>query len=138
MDLEDLDIIQDDDNYDLTIDKIFLKTQISMLKSIKIIIIIFIVFTLIFIIYSMYKLLTVILFIGNFNKVVKDFSSMMLQFNEVIRYWNNIKTLFILPQMNTSDNLNETENYFYQINTLTSPQYNLIPHYIHHNYQIFF
>ena len=114
--LEDLDIIQDDDNYDLTIDKIFLKTQISMLKSIKIIIIIFIVFTLIFIIYSMYKLLTVILFIGNFNKVVKDFSSMMLQFNEVIRYWNNIKTLFILPQMNTSDNLNETENYFYQIN----------------------
>ena len=58
--LEDLDIIQDDDNYELTIDKIFLKTQIYMLKSIKIIIIIFIVFTLIFIIYSMYKLLTML------------------------------------------------------------------------------
>ena len=114
--LEDLDIIQDDENYELTIDKIFLKTQISMLKSIKIIIIIFIVFTLIFIIYSMYKLLTVFLFIANFDHVVKDFSSMMLQFNEVIRYWNNIKTLFILPQTNHSDNLEETENYFYQIN----------------------
>lgn len=116
MDLDDLDIIQDDDIYELTIDKIFLKTQISMLKSIKIIIIIFIIFTSIFIIYSMYKLSTVVLFIGNFDNVVMDFSSMMLQFNEVIRYWNNIKTLFVLPQTNHSDNLEETENYFYQIN----------------------
>lgn len=64
----------------------------------------------------MYKLSTVVLFIGNFDNVVMDFSSMMLQFNEVIRYWNNIKTLFVLPQTNHSDNLEETENYFYQIN----------------------
>ena len=116
MELDDIDIIQDDDTYELTIDKIFLKTKISMLKSIKIIIIIFIIFTLIFIIYSMYKLLTVVLFIGDFDNVVMDFSSMILQFNEVIRYWNNIKTLFVLPQTNHSDNLEETENYFYQIN----------------------
>ena len=114
--IDELDITQDDDNYELTIDKIFLKTKISMLKSIKIIVIICIIFTLIFIIYSLYKLLTVVLFISKFDNIVTDFSSMILQFNEVIRYWNNIKTLFVLPQTNHSNHLDETENYFYQIN----------------------
>ena len=115
--IEDLDIIkEDDDSYELTIDKIFHKTQISMLKSIKIIVIISIIFTLIFIIYSLYKLLTVVLFVTKFDNVVNDFSSMVLQFNEVIRFWNNIKTLYVLPNNTRSQDLRDTENYFYQIN----------------------
>ena len=115
--IDELDITQDDDDYVLTIDKIFHKTQISMLKSIKLIIIIFIIFTLIFIIYSIFKLLTIVLFIGKFNNVIKDFRILMLQYNEVIHYWNNIKTLFVLPNSSHSNYLEETENYFYQINS---------------------
>ena len=118
MDELELDETQDDDSdYILTIDKIFLKTKISMLKSIKIIIIIFIIFTMIFIIYSLFKLLTVVLFIGNFNNVTKDFRAFMLQYNELVRYWNNIRRLFILPNISQYSYLEETENYFYQLNT---------------------
>ena len=116
MHIDDLEIYQNEEDYELTIDKIFHKTKVSTLKSIKIIIIIFIIFTLIFIIYSFYKILTFILFIQKFNNIVKDFSSMILQYNEVIRYWNNIKTLFILPNVTQSIHLEETENYFYGIN----------------------
>ena len=114
--LDDLDII-DEDNYELTIDKIFLKTKISMLKSIKLLVIFSIIFTLIFIIYSLYKLLAVVFFFSKFNNVITDFSTMILQFNEVIRYWNNIQTLFVLPKSNHDKDLNETENYFYKINS---------------------
>ena len=117
MHIDDLEIYQNEEDYELTIDKIFHKTKVSTLKSIKIIIIIFIIFTLIFIIYSLYKILTLVLFIVKFNNIVEDFSSMILQYNEVIRYWNNIKTLFILPNSTHSIHLEETENYFYKINS---------------------
>jgi hypothetical protein len=108
--------IKKDEDYGLTIDTIFEKTEISMLKSIKIMIIIFIIFTLIFIIYSIYKILTLVLFVYKFNNVIRDFSAMILQFNEVIHYWNNIQTLFILPNSTNLSQFEETENYFYQIN----------------------
>ena len=117
MHFDDLEIFKDEEDYELTIDKIFHKTKVSTLKSIKIIIIIFIIFTLIFIIYSLYKILTLVLFIDKFNNTVNDFSSMILQYNEVVRYWNNIKTLFILPNSIHSVHLEETENYFYSINS---------------------
>ena len=117
MHIDDLEIYQNEEDYELTIDKIFHKTKVSTLKSIKIIIIIFIIFTLIFIIYSLYKILTLVLFIVKFNNIVEDFSSMILQYNEVIRYWINIKTLFILPNSTHSIHLEETENYFYKINS---------------------
>ena len=71
----------------------------------------------IFIIYSLFKLLTVVLFIGNFNNVTKDFRAFMLQYNELVRYWNNIRRLFILPNISQYSYLEETENYFYQLNT---------------------
>ena len=113
--IDELEIKKDED-YGLTIDTIFEKTEISMLKSIKIMIIIFIIFTLIFIIYSIYKILTLVLFVYKFNNVIRDFSAMILQFNEVIHYWNNIQTLFILPNSTNLSQFEETENYFYQIN----------------------
>ena len=107
---------EDEESHELTIDKIFQLTQIYILKSIKIIIIIFIIFTFIFIIYSIIKLIISVICINQFNNVVSDFQAMIIQYNELIRYWNNIRISFILPFSNHSSELDETENYFYKRN----------------------
>ena len=100
----------------LTIDKILFKTKITMLNSVKFIILIFIIFTFIFVVYLTCKLIISFVFISNFQDIMNDFKILTSQYNYIIHYWNKIKTLFILPKTNLEINLNETEDYFTNLN----------------------
>ena len=101
----------------VTIDKIFLKTEMTILNSIKFIIMIFIVFTIIFIAYFTYKLIVSLLFIYNFPKIITDFKTLTSQYNHICRYWNHMKTLFIIPNSNVYYDLNNSEEYFSELNS---------------------
>ena len=115
--IDDLTMNTNTNNEDkITIEKILSKTNITMIYSIKYLIIVFIIFTLIFIVYYIYKLIISLLFISNFQYILNDFKSLTLQYNYIIRYWNLVKTLFILPNATLYHNLNETEEYFTDIN----------------------
>ena len=107
---------QDNEELKLTIDKVLFQTRITMLNSIQLIIILFIIFTLIFICYYIYKLIVSLLFISNFQNIINDFKAFSDQYNHIIRYWNNIKTLFILPNSTFLLDLNNTEKYFLELN----------------------
>ena len=100
----------------VTIEKIFLKTEITILNSIKLIIMIFIIFTIIFIAYFTYKLITSLLFIYNFPKIITDFKTLTSQYNNICLYWNHMKTLFILPKGNVYYDFNNSEEYFSELN----------------------
>jgi hypothetical protein len=45
-----------------------------------------------------------------------DFKVLCSQYNEVVHYWNNIKTLIILPNIKTSLDLINSEAYFNKLN----------------------
>jgi hypothetical protein len=107
---------ENEESLKLTFEIILFQTRITMLYSIKIIIIIFIFFIFIFIIYYIYKLILSLLFISNFKEMISDFKELTSQYNKIILYWNKIETLFILPNSNTTYNLNRTETYFYELN----------------------
>ena len=100
----------------LTIDKILFKTKITMLNSVKFIMLIFIIFTFIFVVYLTCKLIISFVFISNFQDIMNDFKILTSQYNHIIHYWNKIKTLFILPKTILEINLNETEDYFTNLN----------------------
>ena len=109
--------MQENEELKLTIDKILFQTKITVLNSIQLIIIIFIIFTTIFIVYYVYKLIVSLLFISNFQNIINDFKTLSSQYNLIIRYWNNLKTLFILPNTSLEIDLNNTEEYFIEFNS---------------------
>ena len=53
--------------------------------------------------------------IRQIGEMYNDFRILVSQYNEIILYWKNIKTLFILPNI-TTDISNE-EKKFFSINT---------------------
>ena len=108
---------QENEELKLTIDKILFQTKITVLNSIQLIIIIFIIFTAIFIVYYVYKLIVSLLFISNFQNIINDFKTLSSQYNRIIRYWNNLKTIFILPNTSLEIDLNNTEEYFIALNS---------------------
>ena len=71
----------------------------------------------IFLIIYIYKLAISILFIDNFQNIINDFKVLTAQYNDVILYWNTIKTMFILPNATIYVNLNETEEHFINLNS---------------------
>ena len=109
----------------VTIDKVLFHTKIIMLNVLKILIIIFIIFTMIFLIFYIYKLAISILFINNFQNIINDFKVLTTQYNDVILYWNTIKTIFILPNATIYVNLNETEEHFINLNSKVNNLSNL-------------
>ena len=100
----------------LTIEKVLFQTKITMLTSIKLMLIIFIIFTLIFIAYYICKLVISLLFISNFQKIMTDFKILTSQYNHIIRYWNSMKYLFVLPNFRLANDLEKTEEYFTELN----------------------
>ena len=96
----------------------------AMLYSIKVIIIIFILFTLVFILFFVFKMIIALYFISNFKIIVDDFKTLTSQYNNMNRYWNNIKTLFILPNTTPSYDFNNTEIFFHNLNAKIYNIYN--------------
>ena len=119
-------VVNKNENNDIkiTIEKIFFQTKVTTLSSVKYLIIIFIVFTLIFLVYYTYKIVISILFISDIRNTISDFKTLTSQYNHVIRYWNLIKTLFILPNTTLYDDLNKTEDFFSNINNNVNYVYN--------------
>ena len=112
----DFKIFNQDNNIKVTIDKILIITKINMLFSIKILIIILFILTLIFIFYYIFKLIISLLFITNFQNIINDFKILTSQYNNINNYWNDIKTLFILPNFKPGTDLNNSEDYFFNLN----------------------
>ena len=79
-------------------------------------IIIFIVFTIIFIIYYILKQVVSFLFVYNFHEIINDFKIITSQYDHIIRYWNHMKTLFILPNTTIEEDFDNIEQYFLDIN----------------------
>ena len=50
--------------------------------------------------------------IKKIGKLYDDFKVLCSHYNEVIHYWNNMKTLFILPNTTVYTDLNDVEKYF--------------------------
>ena len=98
--------------YNLTIDKILLFTKVILFRVIKLIMIIFVIFSFIFIVYYIIKIILGFLDIIKIEKMYNDFKVLCSFYNEVIHYWNNMKTLFILPNSEVATDLNNVENYF--------------------------
>ena len=104
----------------LTIDKILLLSKVEIIKMIKAIMIIFIIFGLIFIAYYLTKIILGLLIITKIGLQHHDFKILCYQYNEVVHYWNNIKTLIILPNKTTSLDLINSEVYFSKLNNEVS------------------
>jgi hypothetical protein len=102
--------------YTITIEKILFQTRVTMLNSIYLLIIILITVSLIFCIYYIYKLVISLLFTSNFQNIINDFKALSLQYNNIVRYWIEIKQLFILPNSHIHYDLNKTEEHFIKIN----------------------
>ena len=114
----------ENNNIKITIDNILFLTRIKMLNSIKTIIIIFIIFTFILVIFYICKIIITLLFISNFQYNIDDFKTLTSQYNHIIRYWNHMKTLFILPNSTIYYEFNETEKYFFNLNNKIYNIYN--------------
>ena len=108
----------------ITIDNILFLTRIKLLNPIKIIIIIFIILAFILAIFYLCKIILTLLFISNFKYTINDFKTLTSQYNHIIRYWNHMKTLFILPNSTIYYELNETEKYFFNLNKKVYNIYN--------------
>ena len=96
----------------LSIGKIISLSKIILIQMIKIIMIIFIVFSIIFINYYIIKIVLGFIIITKIGKLYEDFKVLCSHYNEVIHYWNNMKTLFILPNTTLNTNFNDIEKYF--------------------------
>jgi hypothetical protein len=96
----------------LSIEKIVLLSKVILIQTVKIIMIIFIVFSIIFIVYYFIKIILGFIIIKKIGKLYEDFKVLCSHYNEVIHYWNNMKTLFILPNATVNTNFNDIEKYF--------------------------
>ena len=105
-------------NNKLTIEKIILHSKVIVIQMIKIIMIVFIVFSVIFIVYYIVKIVLGFIIITKISKLYEDFKVLCKFYNEVIHYWNNMKTLFILPNSEVATDLYNVEKYFTENNDM--------------------
>ena len=103
-------------NNKLTIEKIILNSKVIVIQMIKIIMIVFIVFSVIFIVYYIVKIVLGFIIITKISKLYEDFKVLCTFYNEVIHYWNNMKTLFIIPNSEVATDLYNVEKYFTENN----------------------
>ena len=96
----------------LSIEKIILLSKVILIQKFKIIMIIFIIYSIIFIVYYLIKIILGFIIITKIENLYDDFKVLCSHYNEVIHYWNNMKTLFILPNTTIYTDLNNVEKYF--------------------------
>ena len=96
----------------LSIEKIILFSKVILIQMVKIIMIIFIIFSIIFIVYYLIKIILGFIIIKKIGQLYDDFKVLCSHYNEVIHYWNNMKTLFILPNTSVYTDLNDVEKFF--------------------------
>ena len=104
------------DKNDLNIEKVILISKPIMIRIIKIIFIIFIVLSIAYIAFYITSIIIGFVIIQEIREMYDDFRVLVSQYNEVIHYWNNMKTLFILPNSDVTTDINNIEKFFSSIN----------------------
>ena len=102
---------------ELNIEKVILISKPIMIKIIRTILIIFVVLSTIYVVIYVVSIIIGFLIIREIKEIYIDFRVLVNQYNEIIHYWNNMKTLFILPNTNIATDINNIEKYFSSMNT---------------------
>ena len=104
-------------NNNLNIEKVILISRPIMIRIVKIILIIFVMLSIVYVVFYIVSVVIGFMIIKEIREMYNDFRVLVYQYNEVIHYWNNMKTLFILPQTNIETDIYNIEKYFSSINT---------------------
>ena len=103
-------------NNNLNIEKVILISRPIMIRIVKIILIIFVMLSIVYVVFYIVSVVIGFMIIKEIREMYNDFRVLVYQYNEVIHYWNNMKTLFILPQTNIETDIYNIEKYFSSIN----------------------
>ena len=104
------------ENQNLNIEKIILSSKSIIIKKVEIILIIFVVLSVIYIAIYVVSIIIGFLIIKEIGEMYEDFRVLVSQYNEIIHYWNNMKTLFILPNNAIYIDIYNIEKYFSSLN----------------------
>ena len=116
---------EEQDNHNLNIEKVILISEFIMLRIIKVVLLIFVVLSIIYVVFYIVSIIIGFVIIKQIGEMYNDFKTLVYQYNEIIHYWNNMKTLFIEPNTEIGTDINNIEKYF---STLNSEVLNVIAH----------
>jgi hypothetical protein len=102
---------------EFNIENVILISNPILIRIIKIILIIFVVLSIIYIAFYIMSIIIGFNIINQIREMYDDFRILVSQYNEIIHYWNNMKTLFIIPNTTLETNMSNIENDFSSINT---------------------
>ena len=111
-----MSLYEENDKNDLNIEKVIIISKPIMIRIIKIIFIIFIILSIVYIAFYIASIVIGFIIIQEIREMYDDFRVLVSQYNEVIHYWNNMKTLFILPNSEVTTDINNIEKFFSSIN----------------------
>ena len=100
----------------LNLEKVILISRPIMIRIIKIILTIFVLLSIIYVVFYIVSVVIGFMIIKEIREMYNDFRVLVSQYNEVIHYWNNMKTLFIQPQTNIETDIYNIEKFFASIN----------------------
>ena len=102
---------------ELNIEKVILISKSIIIRIIKVTLIIFLVLSTIYVAFYIISIVIGFKIIRQIGEMYNDFRILVSQYNEIIHYWNNMKTLFILPNTTVESDISNIEKYFSSINT---------------------
>ena len=102
---------------EFNIENVILISNSILIRIIKIILIIFVVLSLIYMVFYVISIIIGFNIIRQIREMYDDFRILVSQYNEIIHYWNNMKTLFIIPNTILETNISNIERDFSSINT---------------------
>ena len=103
-------------NSDLNVEKVILISKPIMIWIVKVILTIFVLLSIIYVVFYIVSVIVGFMIIREIREMYIDFRVLVSQYNEVIHYWNNMKTLFILPNTTIETDFYGIEKYFASIN----------------------
>ena len=104
-------------NNNLNIEKVILISRPIMIRMVKVILVIFVLLSVIYVVIYIVSVIIGFMIINEIRNMYIDFRVLVTQYNEIIHYWNNMKTLFIIPSTKTETDIYNIEKYFSSINT---------------------
>jgi hypothetical protein len=100
----------------LNVEKVILISKPIMIWMVKVILFIFVLLSIIYVVFYIVSVIIGFMIIREIREMYIDFRVLVSQYNEVIHYWNNMKTLFILPNTTIETDFYGIEKYFASIN----------------------
>ena len=104
------------DKQTFNIEKVILISKSIIIRIIKVVLIIFLILSVIYVVFYIISIIIGFIIIKQIRQMYDDFRILVTQYNEIIHYWNNMKTLFILPNTDIRTDIYNIEKYFSSIN----------------------